>query len=338
MAQPVLDTAIASIGEENEVIWYLKEHEVVLSDEQSNNLIEMNLTLKDLSNMNINTDPSTFNELCKELKLNIGAKLKFRSAIIDLGNNKNNYSGSDNDGEFDDEKVNTKNIKKITIAIIGSVGVGKSSILTRFIDNNFEYGSIPTVGVDSREKTIKILDMRAKLRLLDTAGQERWGTIANWYYRVSHAFIIVYDITDRQSFDDLKHWIERMDVKAHELAIRFVVGTKNDLEQERKVKYTEGETFSHSMGYRFCEVSAKSGRNIKQIFNTVSLYVLQSNIVEQFEKREVQSVIKKIDAANTFNRSPKSTLSQYDGNVLPPLIGSDDESVASYNRQRNSCC
>ena len=90
---------------------------------------------------------------------------------------------------------------------------------------------------------------------------------------MSHAFIVIYDVTDRQSFKDL------------EIAKRFVVGTKIDLQRKRKVKFDEAEKYAQSKSFRYCEVSAKSGRNINQLFTTVALYVLRDNVVAEFDKR-----------------------------------------------------
>lgn len=313
MANAFSDTEIsiaepASESHDNELIEYLREQNVKLNSSQTESLIEMELSLKDLSNMNIDTDPTTFNELCASLSLKIAPKLKFRSAIMNLRTSNANdqqKSAKKTNLEYEHEGIrkltasfpdtvfdDTDDDKcKITIAVIGSVGVGKSSILTRYLDDKFTSDRIQTVGVDVRQKKIEILDTKVRIRLLDTAGQERFGTIANWYYRVSHAFIVVYDITNKESFNDLKYWMERLDEKASDKAIRFVVGTKVDLEVDRKITFKEGESFAKSMGYRFCEVSAKSGRNVDQIFTTVSLYVIQSGVIQEYEERNIGSKI-----------------------------------------------
>ena len=294
MAQKVVDTVYSSAAEGsegNETVLYLLEQGVKLNDDQKNTLIKMELTLTDLMNIRIDSDLTMFNELCQALVLDIASKVKFRSAIINL----HKKSGITKIDKY-------MMTKDVTIALIGNPGAGKSSILSRFVDDRFDAQRITTVGVEAREKTINILDMKTRLRLLDTAGQEKFGTIANWYYRVSHAFIIVYDITDRKSFQDLKRWIQRLNEKASDLAVRFVVGTKVDLaKHKRKVTSDEGETFANQMGYRFLEVSAKSGRNINQMFTTVSLYVLQSKVIDEYEQRRVKSVIKPGDASGSVH-------------------------------------
>eukprot|EP01083_Nonionella_stella_P016210 45341_1 len=105
-------------------------------------------------------------------------------------------------------------IEKMTIALIGNSGVGKSSILTRFMDNTFDEQRVETLGVDHREKEMNIIDTVVKLRVLDTAGQERFQSICSWYYRISNAFIVVYDITNKQSFLDLERWLNQVNERA----------------------------------------------------------------------------------------------------------------------------
>eukprot|EP01084_Bolivina_argentea_P126945 224623_1 len=281
MAQHLIETKEDLLCEGNEVINYLREQDVDLNEQQTKLLIDTGLTLKHLRDMHVETDPTTFNELCNELQLTIAPKLKFKSAIINLTTNDDEKISNDEDEE----------LTEITVAVIGSSGVGKSSILSRFLNDTFDDDTSATIGIDAREKIINILSMKAKLRLLDTAGQEKFGSICNWYYRVSHAFIIVYDITSRDSFNDLKSWISKLDEKASDAAFRFIVGTKVDLERNRKISYNEGETFADNMGCKFCEASAKTGRNVNQIFNTTSLYVIQNKISQRFRLMSIDSEI-----------------------------------------------
>eukprot|EP01083_Nonionella_stella_P141297 435094_1 len=144
-----------------------------------------------------------------------------------------------------------KDIPKITIALIGNSGVGKSSILTRLMDHTFDEQRVETLGVDYREKEMTILDTRVKLRVLDTAGQERFRSISAWYYRVSHAFIVVFDITDKQSFLDLERWLNQVNERASDVAKLFLVGTKIDLQQQRMVTFDEANTYAQSKNFRY---------------------------------------------------------------------------------------
>eukprot|EP01084_Bolivina_argentea_P075887 137524_1 len=266
-----IENKIDAISNGNEVLQYLINNNVKLNHTQQQQLIDMGLTLRDLLNMNIEKDPETLNELCSELKLSIGPKIKMRTAISDLQHNNDDMKSTD-------LHHNSNDITNITIGIIGNGCVGKTSILTRFVDNQFSEQRVETVSVDQRNKLLNILDTTVKLRLLDTAGTENFGSISSWYYRSSHAFVVVYDVTNGQSFEGLKFWLKRIEDYGSDTAIRFIVGTKIDLENKRIISYNEGKQFALSMGYRFLEVSAKSGRNINQIFTTVSLYTLQAGV------------------------------------------------------------
>ena len=146
MAQHLVVTESNEFTEGNEVISYLRKEDVMLTEEQCKKITEMRISLGDLTNMSIKTDPTTFNELCNELSLSIGPKLKFRSAIINLqsimatDNDKNTFEASDSD------EAPEVSVRKITIALIGAPSVGKTSIMTRFLDNTFINQRIQTVG------------------------------------------------------------------------------------------------------------------------------------------------------------------------------------------------
>lgn len=166
-------------SEGNEAIAYLVDHGVQLDEQQTSQLQEMNLSKADLSNMTIELDPSgaIFNDFCNELKFGVRAKLKLRSAITALSpRSKSEPSASAK--KVAEEKF-TKTVKRMKIAVIGNSGVGKSSLLTRFLDDTFDENCVETVGVDTRDEVIDVADTEVHLTLLDTAGQERFGSIAN---------------------------------------------------------------------------------------------------------------------------------------------------------------
>eukprot|EP01083_Nonionella_stella_P141298 435095_1 len=229
-----------------------------------------------------------------------------------------------------------KDIPKITIALIGNSGVGKSSILTRLMDHTFDEQRVETLGVDYREKEMTILDTRVKLRVLDTAGQERFRSISAWYYRVSHAFIVVFDITDKQSFLDLERWLNQVNERASDVAKLFLVGTKIDLQQQRMVTFDEANTYAQSKNFRYCEVSAKSGRNINQLFTTVALYVLRDKVVDIFKRKgNSGGRIQFYD-----NSSPLNVNHDYATSRIIPEDGDNSIAIPFRRRPKSSsrCC
>jgi Ras-related protein Rab-1A len=101
-----------------------------------------------------------------------------------------------------------------------------------------------------------------KLQIWDTAGQERFKTITASYYKGAHGIILVYDITDRQSFKDIENWLAEVDKYGNENVVKLLVGNKSDLEASRQVKTEEGKTLADSLGIKFLETSAKDAVNV----------------------------------------------------------------------------
>eukprot|EP00483_Globobulimina_turgida_P006043 UN06053 len=190
-----------------------------------------------------------------------------------------------------------------------------------------------------------IIDTNIKLRVLDTAGQERFASIASWYYRVSHAFIVVYDITDKQSFFHLDVWMNKLNEKACDLAKRFVVGTKIDLQNQRVISFESAKQYAESKNFRYCEGSAKSGRNINQLFTTVVLYVLRDNVVSKFKQNNKSKGVihlktnQRYNANNNGDRSRISTddLSPNTSGITAPLIP-EDCTPSTHNYKKRPCC
>jgi len=166
--------------------------------------------------------------------------------------------------------------------LIGDSGVGKSSLLKRFIDGNFRRDYDSTLGVEFGVKTISIKDKDIKLQLWDTAGQEVFKSITKSYYRGIAGIILVYDITRRQSFLNLKNWIADIkSVNPNNIPI-IVIGNKCDLEIHRQIKCTELESFALENKYLFKEISVKNGTDITNIF-----YDLTEHILNKLEAREI---------------------------------------------------
>jgi len=152
------------------------------------------------------------------------------------------------------------------LLLIGDSGVGKSSLLLRFADNSYSESFIATIGVDFKIKTIEVENKVVKLQIWDTAGQEKFRTITSSYYRGAHGIIIVYDVTNRESFDNVKNWINEIARYASENVNRLLVGNKSDLEGKKAVTYEEGKELADSLGINFIETSAKTSSNVEQSF------------------------------------------------------------------------
>lgn len=155
------------------------------------------------------------------------------------------------------------------ILLIGDSGVGKSCILLRFADDTFNESHISTIGVDFKIRTVELYDKTVKLQMWDTAGQERFRTITSSYYRGAHAMMIVYDVSDLESFNNVKNWLLECDRYASDNVIKILVGNKCDT-TKRVVSYETGKEFAETLGIQFLETSAKTGINVEKAFMTIT--------------------------------------------------------------------
>lgn len=150
--------------------------------------------------------------------------------------------------------------------LIGDSGVGKSCLLLRFADDTYTESYISTIGVDFKIRTIELDGKTIKLQIWDTAGQERFRTITSSYYRGAHGIIIVYDVTDQESFNNVKSWLQEIDRFASEHVCKLLVGNKNDMTSKKVVSTETAKEFADSLGIKFLETSAKTAENVEAAF------------------------------------------------------------------------
>ncbi|KAK9681880.1 hypothetical protein RND81_10G034500 [Saponaria officinalis] len=156
------------------------------------------------------------------------------------------------------------------LLLIGDSGVGKSCLLLRFADDSYVESYISTIGVDFKIRTIEQDGKTIKLQIWDTAGQERFRTITSSYYRGAHGIIIVYDVTDQQSFDNVKQWLSEIDRYASDNVVKILVGNKCDLSANKVVSTETAKAFADEIGIPFLETSAKNSTNVEQAFLTMA--------------------------------------------------------------------
>ncbi|RAL52263.1 unnamed protein product [Cuscuta campestris] len=156
------------------------------------------------------------------------------------------------------------------LLLIGDSGVGKSCLLLRFADDSYLDSYISTIGVDFKIRTVEQDGKTIKLQIWDTAGQERFRTITSSYYRGAHGIIIVYDITDQESFNNVKQWLNEINRYASDNVNKLLVGNKSDLTENRAVSYDTAKAFADEIGIPFMETSAKGSYNVEQAFMAMS--------------------------------------------------------------------
>jgi len=162
------------------------------------------------------------------------------------------------------------------ILLIGDSGVGKSCLLLRFADDSYTDTHISTIGVDFKLKTLKINEKTVKLQIWDTAGQERFRTITSSYYRGAQGIILVYDCSDRESFNNVKQWMGEIDRYACENVNKLLVGNKCDLtaENAKTVDSNTAKEFADSYEIPFVETSAKTGLNVEKCFMQIATAIM----------------------------------------------------------------
>ncbi len=164
------------------------------------------------------------------------------------------------------------------LLLIGDSGVGKTCILFRFSDDAFNTTFISTIGIDFKIKTIELGGKKIKLQIWDTAGQERFHTITTSYYRGAMGILLVYDITNSKSFDNIAKWLRNIQEHASEDVEKMILGNKCDMEDKRVVSKEKGEAIASENGIKFFETSAKTNVNIDKAFVELSQSILDKTV------------------------------------------------------------
>ncbi len=163
------------------------------------------------------------------------------------------------------------------ILLIGDLGVGKSCVILRYVEGDFPGNIMSSIGVDFKTKQIDLDDRLIKLQIWDTAGHEKFRTITTSYYKSAHAIIILYDITQKASFDHIRNWITEIDKFGKQGVLKVIVGNKLDMENNRKITKEAAENLALKYGIKLWEVSAKDNTNIEEMFLDTIKTLLEKN-------------------------------------------------------------
>ena len=168
-------------------------------------------------------------------------------------------------------------IRKFKCVLLGHQGVGKTSLVYRFMYNSFDDNYQSTVGIDFFSKSMNLDNIAIRLQIWDTAGQERYHSLAPQYVRDSEAAIIVYDVTKVKSFHETSKWIDIVRKERGDNAVLILVGNKTDQEKERTVSWKEGELKAKESNSMFIETSAKVGYNVQTLFKKIAGILTDAN-------------------------------------------------------------
>ena len=162
------------------------------------------------------------------------------------------------------------------VLLAGNTSVGKSSLFLRFVDKIWNDAFVPTIGVDFKIKTLNIDNKNVKLQIWDTAGQERFRTIISSYYRGAHGILLIFDLTQSESFDSLKNWLIEIEKNSSKNVKKILIGNKCDLNDLRKIPINKGKEFADTYNMKFIETSAKNNVNINECFNILGKELLNN--------------------------------------------------------------
>ena len=189
--------------------------------------------------------------------------------------------------------INMNELEHAKVTVLGDANSGKSSIILRYVSNNFSGHSTPTIGATFMSKVIDFDKKSIKLSIWDTAGQERYHSLASTYARESRACILVYDITNRESFLNLEKWYNSIIEVVPEDASFFVVGNKEDIVENEDVSLEEAKDFTFSIKGTYMRTSAKLDQGIKELFTEISKKIMrisELNLKESIRSTRTVSV------------------------------------------------
>lgn len=189
----------------------------------------------------------------------------------------------------------------IKILILGDTEVGKTSLLLQYTEGYFPEDFISTIGVEFKIKQLKIKDMNINLQIWDTAGQERFKSITKNFMKDADGIIFMYDITKKNTFDNVKNWITESQNHTKIDTKIIVAGNKIDLESKRQVQKEILEKFCNNKKIPGEEVSAKLGIKVNEIFET-----LANLIVKDMTKNEIMEKFKRLDGSRKLSKKNKS--------------------------------
>ena len=195
-----------------------------------------------------------------------------------------------NDEEKKDSDITIK------LLLIGNAYVGKTLIVQKFIDNTFSKSTVSTIGVDLQSKVIDINGKKVKYLIWDTAGEDRMKTMTYSYYRGCHVILVVFDVTERKSFQNVTTWVECIDKFAKSNVLRILVGNKTDLEDKRVVSTEEGKELAAQNGLKYYEISALKITGLHEMFEDVAkeyVEIYEQKAYKNFQLKKIEDSKKK---------------------------------------------
>lgn len=192
------------------------------------------------------------------------------------------------------------------IVMVGDSGVGKTNIMMRFSRNVFSQASKATIGVDFASRNILIDDKYIKIQIWDTAGQERYRAITSSYYRNSSGIMLVYDITNENTFENCEKWLKELRNNMGLSIPILLIGNKSDASHQRTVDENRAKEYAKINSLMFIETSALGGDNVDSAFDILAKYIYETSIKTTIEKPEAD-IKEKTEQENVIQHIPSPT-------------------------------
>ena len=171
------------------------------------------------------------------------------------------------------------------LVLLGESSVGKSSLVLRFVKGQFHEFQESTIGAAFLTQTVQIDDTTVKFEIWDTAGQERYHSLAPMYYRGAQAAIVVYDITNKESFQKAQTWVKELQRQASPNIVIALAGNKIDLANKRVVTFEEAKAYADECSLLFMETSAKTAANVMDIFTSIAKKLPKNDVASGDQTR-----------------------------------------------------
>lgn len=180
------------------------------------------------------------------------------------------------------------------IVVVGASGVGKTAIVNQLVNKNFKEEGQPTIGVEFKSYSVQADGENVKLQIWDTAGQERFRSVSKAYFRNAVGAILVFDLTQKPSFDELNAWINDLNALCAPNAFIILVGNKSDLADDRAVSENEAQETAKRYNVEYLETSAKNGSNVEEAFVRLGQGILRGTKEKKIEPVKPAETVTKI--------------------------------------------
>jgi len=230
------------------------------------------------------------------------------------------------------EKDIKKNENCIKILLLGDSKVGKSSLLFKYSDGTFSDSYLSTQGIDM--KTKKIDGINLNMQLWDTSGKERFRTLTSSYYNKAKGILVVFDITNLDSFGNVRKWIQDIKRYAMEDVSLILIGNKSDLVKERRVSFQDGKEFAEEYGIKYIETSAKSSEGLDNAFNCLARMIIESKSNQDLKDMDLE-----VDIKDSNDKDLSSSSQNHDENKFPEMDNASFDELMQYKLiDLKKCC